>query len=125
MKPSIVIVGTEHRLQAGHAECSDDQHKGFRDLLDKICKKYGVKHIAAEMSEDLLIDFGTTGTNGKQVAKSLKDIRKNSYVDLSAQERAQFRIDRVSLNRTRTSAQLTAPQFAALERLAEELRECI
>ena len=124
MKPSIIIIGTGHELQAGYCEYSVAQHKKFRELLEKICKKYGIKHIAEEMSADVLPDFGTTNTNGQKVATSRKGI-KHSYVDLSALERAQFGIDRLSLHRTEQSARLTAPQFAAVERFAGELRECI
>jgi len=62
--------------------------------------------------------------NGQQVAISRKGIR-HSYVDLSAQERAQLGIDRLSLHQTGQSAKLTAPQVAAVERFGGELRECI
>jgi hypothetical protein len=125
MKPDIVIIGTGHRLQAGHSAYSVDQHKKFRELLEQTCDKYGVKLIAEEMTADVLLsDYGTTETNGQQVAKSKKGI-EHRFIDLSPKERSQFGIDRFSLHQTGESASLSAPQFAALKRFAGELRECI
>ena len=123
MKPKIVIIGTGHRLQAGHSEYSVDQHKRFRELLEQTCKKYRIKLIAEEMSEDILSAFGTTETNGQQVA-TYKRVQ-HRYIDLSAKERSQFGIDRYSLQQTGQSAKLSVPQFAALEQFTGELRECI
>ena len=123
MKPDIVIIGTGHRLQAGHSEYSVDQHKRFRELLERTCKKYKIKLIAEEMSEDILSAFGTTETNGHQVALCKRI--QHRYIDLSATERSQFYIDRCSLNQTGQLAKLSAPQFAALERFTGEFRQCI
>lgn len=123
MKPEIVIIGTGHRLQAGHPEYSVDQHKRYRELLERTCKKYRIKLIAEEMSADVLSDYGTTETNGQQVA-TRKGIQ-HSFIDLTGKERSQFGIDRLSLHQTGQSAKLSAPQFAALERFTGELRECL
>ena len=123
MRPDIVIIGTGHRLQAGHPEYSVDQHKRYRELLERTCKKYRIKLIAEEMSADVLSDYGTTETNGQQVA-TRKGIQ-HRFIDLTAKERSQFGIDRFSLHQTGQSAKLSAPQFAALERFTGELRECL
>lgn len=123
MKPKIVIIGAGHRLQAGHSEYSVDQHKRFRELLERTCKKYRIKLIAEEMCEDILSAYGTTETNGRQVATG-KGI-PHHYIDLSATERSQFGIDRPSLQQTGQLAKLSLPQFAALQRFTGELRECI
>src|SRR5688572_14887148 len=61
MKPQVIIIGTGHRLQAGHSQYSSDQHKDFRQLLADTCKKYRIKLIAEEMAADVVADFGTTG----------------------------------------------------------------
>lgn len=125
MKPDIVIIGTGHRLQAGHSAYSVDQHKKFRELLEQTCEKYAVKLIAEEMTADVLLsDYGTTETNGQQVAKRKKGI-EHRFIDLSPKERSKFGIDRYSLHQTGKSASLSAPQLAALTRFAGELRECI
>jgi len=123
MKPAIVIIGTGHRIQAGHAKYSIEQHQRFRELLEQTYKKYRIKLIAEEMSADVLSDYGVTETIGRQVAIS-KGIQHN-YIDLTAQQRFKFGIDRLSLHQTGLSAKLTEPQFAALERFTGELRECI
>lgn len=123
MKPLVIIIGTGHRLQAGHGCYSPSQLKEFADLLETIIKKYRIKLITEEMSSDVLTDFGVTAT----VAKTLAD-RKNlahRYVDLSCQERAAFGIDRVALHQTGQAAGLSAVQFAALEATVGELRECL
>ncbi len=80
MKPDIVIIGTGHRLQAGHPEYSVDQHKRYRELLERTRKKYRIKLIAEEMSADVLSDYGTTETNGQQVA-TRKGIQ-HRFIDL-------------------------------------------
>jgi hypothetical protein len=124
MKPDIVIIGTGHRLQAGHSDYSVDQHKRFRELLEQTCEKYKIKFIAEEMTAEVLLpDYGTTETNGQQVA-TCKGI-EHRYIDLSPKERSQFGIDRFSLHQTGQSSKLSAPQFAALKRFTGELRECI
>lgn len=123
IKADIIIIGTGHRLQAGHSEYSFDQHKSFRSLLAGTCKKYRVKLIAEEMSEDALSAFETTETNGHQVAKN-KNIQ-HRYVDLTGSERSQFGNDRFSLHQIGQAAKMSAPQFAALERFTEELREYV
>jgi len=123
MKPSVIIIGTGHRLQAGHDRYTPSQLKAFADLIEATRKKYRIKLIAEEMSEDVLPDFGVTAT----IAKKLADRKKiaHRYVDLTASERGSLGIDRLSLHQAAQSAQLSAPQFAVLERTVEELRECL
>jgi hypothetical protein len=95
-----------------------------KEMLDTIAVMMGGR-IAEEMTADVLpSDYGTTETNGQQVAKNKKGI-EHRFIDLSPKERSQFGIDRFSLHQTGQSARLSAPQFAALERFAGELRECI
>ena len=123
MKPQVIIIGTGHRLQAGHDSYSSSQLKAFSDLLDSTRKKYRVKFIAEEMSIDVLGDFGVTAT----VAKKLADREKlaHCYVDLTCQERSALGVDRFGLHQTGQAARLSAAQFAALEKTVEELRECV
>lgn len=123
MKPLVIIIGTGHRLQAGHDSYSPSQLKGFSDLLETTRKKYRIKFIAEEMSSDVLADFGVTAT----VAKTFADRKKlaHRYVDLTCQERATFGINHVALHQTGQAAKLSAVQFAALEATVGELRECL
>lgn len=123
MKPSVIIIGTGHRLQAGHDSYSPPQLKAFANLIEATRKKFGIKLIAEEMSEDVLSDFGITAT----IAKKLADRKRiaHQYVDLSSHERGTLGIDRFSLHRTAQSAKLSAPQFAVLDRTVDELRECL
>jgi len=123
VKPQVIIIGTGHRLQAGHDSYSSSQLKAFADLLDRTRKKYRVKFIAEEMSSDVLGDFGVTAT----VAKTFADHKRlaHRYVDLTGRERVGFGIDRVGLHQTGHAAALNAVQFAALERTVGELRECL
>ena len=123
MKPQVIIIGTGHRLQAGHDSYSSSQLETFADLLDSARKKYRVKFIAEEMSSDVLGDFGVTAT----VAKKLADHKKvaHCYVDLTCQGRSALGVDRVGLHQTGQAAGLSAAQFAALEKTVEELRECV
>lgn len=123
MKPLVIIIGTGHRLQAGHNSYSPSQLKRFADFLETTRKKYRIKFIAEEMSNDVLADFGVTAS----VAKIFADRKKlaHSYVDLTCQERATFGIDRLALNQTRQATGLSAVQFAALEATVGGLRECL
>ena len=82
MRPAIVIIGTGHRIQAGHDQYSEGQHKAFRELIEETRKKYKVKLIAEEMSADALPDYGTTETNGQKVAAK-KNIQ-HRFVDHQA-----------------------------------------
>lgn len=123
MKPQVIIIGTGHRLQAGHDSYSSSQLKAFADLLDTTRKKYRVKFIAEEMSGDVLGNFGVTAT----VAKTLADRKKlaHRYFDLTCQERSALGVDRFGLHQTGQAAGLSDAQFAALEKTVEELRECV
>jgi hypothetical protein len=123
MKPAVVIIGTGHRLQTGHADYSTEQCQEFRKLLERTCKKYKIKLIAEEMSADLLPDYGATETIGEQVATKIGI--QHCYVDLTIKEREQFGIDRLSLHQTGQFAKLSVPQVVALEQFTGELRECI
>jgi hypothetical protein len=123
MKPDIVVIGTGHRLQAGHANYSPEQIHKFCELLELTCEKYEIELIAEEMSADVLSDYGTAETIGQQVATN-RGIQ-HRYIDLTAEERTQLGVDRLSLHKTGHSAKLSEPQFAALEQFAGELREVI
>ena len=121
MKRDIIIIGTGHRLQAGHRDYSNDQLSRYRELLERTCKKYRIRLIAEEMSADVLPDYGTIETIGQQVATRKRC--QHRFIDLTVKERSQFGMDPVSLHRTGRVAKLSAPQLAALEQFAGELRE--
>ena len=123
MKLQVIIIGTGHPLQAGHDDYSPSQLKAFADLLERTRKKYRVKFIAEEMSIDALADFGVTTT----VAKTFADRKRlrHRYVDLTREERTAFKVDRYGLHQVGQTARLSAPQFAALEKTVDELRECV
>jgi hypothetical protein len=123
MKPQVIIIGTGHRLQAGHDSYTPSQLEAFADLLETIRKKYRIEFIAEEMSVDVLPDFGVTAT----VAKTFAERRKlaHSYIDLTWQERTALGVDRLGLHQISQAANLRPEQFAALEKTVEELRECV
>lgn len=123
VKPQVIIIGTGHRLQAGHDSYTPSQLKAFADLLETIRKKYRVKFIAEEMSVDVLPAFGVTAT----VAKTFADSKKlaHRYIDLTCQEQSTFGMDRFGLYQTGQAAGLRVEQLAALEKTVEELRECV
>jgi hypothetical protein len=123
VKPQVIIIGTGHRLQAGHNDYSPSQLNAFADLIETTGKKHRVKFIAEEMSSDALADFGVTAT----VAKTFADRKGlgHRYVDLTRQERAAFKVDRIGLHQVGQTAGLSAAQFAALEKTVDELRECV
>lgn len=123
VKPQVIIIGTGHRLQAGHDSYTPSQLKAFADLLETIRKKYRVKFIAEEMSVDVLPAFGVTAT----VAKTFADSKKlaHRYIDLTCQEQSTFGVDRFGLYQTGQAAGLRVEQLAALEKTVEELRECV
>jgi hypothetical protein len=123
MKPSIIILGTNHRLQAGASPYSSPQLKIFSDLIVEIIKKYRIRLITEELSEDALPDYGVMESIAKQVANQ-KNI-KHEYIDLSRIERENLKIDRLSLYQYAQSSRLNTPQYLALEKTASELRECI
>jgi hypothetical protein len=122
LRPQVIIIGTSHRLQAGHEEHSAEAQLAFQNLVEATAKKYRVKFIAEEMTEDILSAFGVSETISKRVAT-----RKNlahAYIDLTSEERHCLQTDRLSLYEIRSDAKLSEPQFSALERLVGELREC-
>ncbi len=123
MQYPVIIIGTEHRLQAGHDSYSPSQIQGLSDLVEATRKKYKVKFIAEKMSDDAVPTFGVAAT----VAKLLAD-KKNvlhRYVDLCAKDRSAISLDRLSLHRAGVSAGLTNPQFAVLNTFAGEVREYV
>ena len=122
MRPQVIVIGTGHRLQAGHKEHAAEAQLAFQRLIEATAKKYRVKFVAEEMAEEMLNDFGVTETIAKRVATRKR--LAHAYIDLTPEERHSLKTDRVSLYEIRTEAKLTEPQFAALERLAGELREC-
>ncbi len=123
VKPQVIIIGTEHRLQAGHDDYTPSQLKVFANLIETARKKYRAKFIAEEMSGDVLADLGVTATVAETLSK-----RKglgHQYVDLSLRERVAFKVDRLGLHQVGQTAGLSAAQFAALEKIVGELRECV
>ncbi len=124
LKPQVIIVGTGHRLQVGSEKRSLEQREKFRVYIDRLCKTHRIKLVAEEMSEDVLQDYGTVDTIPKRVATSRRGIT-HEYIDLTAAERSRLSIDRLSLYSTRNSIKLTDAQFAVLEGLVGELRECL
>jgi len=123
MKPSVIIIGTNHPLQAGDNRYAQPQLDAFANLIEKTARTYRIKSIAEEMSVDVLSDFGVTETIAKKVADRKRVVHR--YVDLTACERERLSIDRLTLHHTAQSAKLGAPQFAFLERTTEELRESL
>lgn len=123
VKPQVIIIGTGHRLQAGHDSYTPLQLKAFADLLETTRKNYRVKFVAEEMSVDVLPDFGVAATIAKTFTERKKLVHR--YIDLTCQERAALGVDRFGLHQTGQAAGLRAEQFAALERTVEELRECV
>lgn len=123
VKPQVIIVGTGHRLQTGDDCYSPLQLKEFADLIETTRKKYRVKFIAEEMSVDVLPTYGVTAT----VAKTLADCKGlgHQYVDLTWKERATFKVDRIGLHVVSQRAELRKAQIAALEKIVDELRECV
>lgn len=122
MRPQVIIIGTGHRLQAGHKEHSAESQLAFQKLVEAVAKKHRVKFIAEEMTEDILDAFGVSETIAKRVATRKK--LGHAYIDLTSEERHSLKTDRVSLYEIRSEAKLSDTQFAALERLVGELREC-
>lgn len=84
--------------------------------------KHRVKFIAEEMAEEMLKDFGVSETIAKRVATRKR--LGHAYIDLAPEQRHSLRTDRLSLYEIRSDSKLNEPQFAALERIASELREC-
>jgi len=123
MKPQVIIIGTSHKLQAGHYDYSSSQLKAFDALIDTAKKKYKAKFIAEEMSIDVLRDYKVTDT----IAKKFADRKRlgHRYVDLTDPERATFKVDHLGLHQVGQTARLSATQFAALEKTVDELRECV
>jgi hypothetical protein len=122
LRPQVIIIGTGHRLQAGHKEHSAEAQLAFQRLVEATAKKHRVKFIAEEMAEGMLGDYGVTETIAKRVA-SRKGLG-HAYIDLTAEQRQSLNTDPLSLHKIRSDAKLTEPQFAALGRLVGELREC-
>lgn len=91
-------------------------------MVEATAKKYRVKFIAEEMAEGILDAFGVTETIAKRVAT--RGHLGHAYVDLTPEERHSLKTDRLSMHEIRSEAKLTDPQFAVLERLVGELREC-
>jgi hypothetical protein len=116
MKPSIVIVGTNHNFQAGHISYTAKQQADFSSFLCQIVRKYRIKQIAEEMSEDALPDYDVTETLAKRIAN-----RRNichAYVDLTAMKRDSIGIHGVSIHQTAQRSKLTPAQTCTHENLA-------
>lgn len=92
--------------------------------IEEQCKSHLIKLVVEEMSEDFLPNYEVVDTIPKIVAGSRKGI-SHEYIDISEAERSRLAIDRLSLHDTKDSAKLTDAQFAVLERLVGELRECL
>lgn len=123
MKPSVIIIGTNHLIQTGDARYTPKQHAEFSSILRKTIRKYRIKLIAEEMSEDALADYGVTETLAKGIANS-KEI-SHAYIDLAAPERSSLRIDRLNLHQMAQRSRLTPAQWCTLEILAGQARETI
>jgi hypothetical protein len=124
MKPRVIIVGTGHPLQAGSKKHSIEERKKFQTYIDGLCKLHRIKLVVEEMSEDVLPDYEVVDTIPKKVAMSRRNVN-HVYINSTEAELSRLSIDRRSLGDIRDSIKLTDAQFAVLERLVGELRECL
>ena len=123
MKPSVIIIGTNHFVQTGEARYSAAQRAAFSNVLLKAIKKYRIKLIAEEMSEDALSDYGVTQTLAKGIANSTEI--GHSYIELTAPERRAMGINRLNLHQAAQSSGLSPAQACTLETLIGQVRETV
>lgn len=121
--PQVIIIGTGHKLQAGHNSYTSSQLEAFTNYIDTTREKYQVKFIAEEMSNDMLPSFGVTATLAKTLADNIE--LEHRYIDLSIKERNDLGIDHFALYQIGQSAKFSKEQLASLEKTIDELRECV
>src|SRR5687768_13048531 len=85
MRARIVLLGTNHPLQFGGADCAREKIEIFREYLRAMCRLHGIKCMAEEATTESLKKFGVSETVGSAVARD-EEI-EHCMVDLTIQER--------------------------------------
>lgn len=85
MRARIVLLGTNHHLQFGGADCASEKIETFREYLRKTCRLYGIKCIAEEATTESLEKFGVSETVASVVARDERI--EHCMVDLTIAER--------------------------------------
>jgi hypothetical protein len=86
MPPSLLILGTSHKLQCGGANVSASETAAFEKELLRICVAFNVGRIAEEMSDVGLAMHEVLRTTGAAIAERLGLVHQ--YIDLNSSERA-------------------------------------
>jgi predicted transglutaminase-like cysteine proteinase len=123
MSHEVIIIGTTHRLQTGHSEFAPEHHDQFCQLLKETCKKYSVKQILEELTEDILPAFGVENSLGFKTANELG--LNHKYLDLTSLERDKLGLGKVDFHELKDAVGLSDTQFSVLESYCGKLREYI
>jgi hypothetical protein len=85
--PHLVVLGTSHPLQCGHASVSAAAIASYEREISNLIQQHGVKRIAEEMSSDGLARHQVSVTIAERIAKSLPI--DHQHIDLTSAERGQ------------------------------------
>ena len=92
MTRKVFILGTSHKLQCGAEECGGDKISLLEKEILRVLSKYGIRHIAEEMSDDGLQKIAgdkASGTVCQRIAGIAgNDVSVHHFVDLGQKERA-------------------------------------
>jgi hypothetical protein len=85
---TLFIMGTDHSLQCGQSNWSQDSILAFDTEVRRLCADHGIKCIAEEMTSAALKERGVTQTRGRRIARKLAI--NHHYVDLSPKARSRL-----------------------------------
>lgn len=93
----IYIMGTNHPLQCGKADCSDESIATFESELRRLLTEYDIKRVAEEINPDGLKKYKVSETIAQRVVRKLDLDIAYQWVDLSSQERTALSLDNQTL----------------------------
>ena len=93
MNRKIYLLGTSHEYQRNDDSCTENSINEFMNYLRDICKRYNIKSIAEEMSEEALEFYEKTISIPKVLSQELSDIA-HQYSDPNSEEKAKLGIKR-------------------------------
>ena len=127
MTRKVFIFGTSHKLQCGAEECGGDKISLLEKEIRRVLSKYGIRHIAEEMSDDGLRKIAgdkASGTVCQCIAGIAgNDVSVHHFVDLDQKERACLSLSDAFMFKHSTNNSERVRVREALSALCDEVRE--
>lgn len=124
MATQLFIIGTAHGFKCGGLNCTSEQSEEFASELRSVCKTYGVRRMAEEMTADGRKYNKVNETVVHKVAREMDICHQDIDLDLAARQALAITDDTVLRASQTLPVNDAGEKFAiALDDLRNEIRE--